>query len=171
VSVLWGVYPTGVCMIRGSMRRRSTASWSTPRRLFPLPANRSQDRIRVARNRAAGFPLEGTSAGRTFNRLIANCIRICWAWRRTESMRDDRIGSGSDPFNINVRRLAIPQLLLSSACAILPTVKADRTAVFPHRRLAPLQVTRMSGAHQTLYRMTAPQRLLGVREPRRGRHR
>jgi hypothetical protein len=48
------------------------------------------------------------------------------------------------------RDLAIPQLLLSSACVILPTMKAGRTTVFPHRGLSPHQFTPMSGAHQTL---------------------
>jgi hypothetical protein len=43
--------------------------------------------------------------------------------------------------------LAIPQLLLSSACAIVLTMTASPTAVFPHRGLAPLQFTPMSGAH------------------------
>src|SRR5207302_4144818 len=48
------------------------------------------------------------------------------------------------------RNLAIPQLLLSSACAILLTMKASRTTVFPHRGLSPLQLTPMSGAHQSV---------------------
>ena len=42
----------------------------------------------------------------------------------------------------------IPQLLLSSACAILLIMKASPTAVFPHRGLAPHQFTPMSGAHE-----------------------
>ena len=46
------------------------------------------------------------------------------------------------------RDLAIPQLLLSSACAIVLTMKASPTAVFPHRGLAPHQFTPMSGAHR-----------------------
>jgi hypothetical protein len=46
------------------------------------------------------------------------------------------------------RDLAIPQLLLSSACAIVLTMKASPTAVFPHRGLAPHQFTPMSGAHK-----------------------
>src|SRR5947207_9254048 len=46
------------------------------------------------------------------------------------------------------RDLAIPQLLLSSACAIVLTMKASPTAMFPHRGLAPHQFTPMSGAHQ-----------------------
>ena len=46
----------------------------------------------------------------------------------------------------------IPQLLLSSACAILLIMKASPTAVFPHRGLAPHQFTPMSGAHQALHR-------------------
>ncbi len=46
------------------------------------------------------------------------------------------------------RDLAIPQLLLSSACAIVLSVKDNTTAVFPHRGLAPHQVTPMSGAHK-----------------------
>jgi hypothetical protein len=46
------------------------------------------------------------------------------------------------------RNLAIPQLLLSSACAMLPTMKASGMAVFPHRGLAPRQLTPMSGAHK-----------------------
>src|SRR5437879_4018619 len=52
------------------------------------------------------------------------------------------------------RDLAIPQLLLSSACAIVLTMKASATAVFPHRGLAPHQFAPMSGAHQALDRMT-----------------
>ena len=48
------------------------------------------------------------------------------------------------------RDLAIPQLLLSSACAIVLTMKASPTAVFPNRGLAPHQFTPMSGAHKTL---------------------
>ena len=48
------------------------------------------------------------------------------------------------------RDLAIPQLLLSSACAIVLTMKASPTAVFPHRGLAPHQFTPMSGAHEAL---------------------
>src|SRR5437016_12521974 len=50
------------------------------------------------------------------------------------------------------RDLAIPQLLLSSACAIVLTMKASATAVFPHRGLAPHQFAPMSGAHQALER-------------------
>ena len=50
------------------------------------------------------------------------------------------------------RDLAIPQLLLSSACAILPSVKDSATTVFPHRGLAPHQFTPMSGAHKALHR-------------------
>jgi len=50
------------------------------------------------------------------------------------------------------RDLATPQLLLSSASAILPTMTVGRTAVFPHRGLAPHQFTPMSGAHQTVQR-------------------
>ncbi len=50
------------------------------------------------------------------------------------------------------RDLAIPQLLLSSACAIVLTMKASPTAMFPHRGLAPHQFTPMSGAHQALHR-------------------
>src|SRR3989442_12153134 len=46
------------------------------------------------------------------------------------------------------RDLAIPQLLLSSACAIVQAMKASPTAVFPHRGLAPHQFTPMSGAHK-----------------------
>ena len=47
------------------------------------------------------------------------------------------------------RNLAIPQLLLSSAWAILPLVmRASPTTVFPHRGLSPHQFTPMSGAHQ-----------------------
>ena len=46
------------------------------------------------------------------------------------------------------RDLAIPQLLLSSASAILPTMTVGRTAVFPHRGLAPHQFAPMSGAHK-----------------------
>ena len=46
------------------------------------------------------------------------------------------------------RDLAIPQLLLSSACAIVLTMKASPTAVFPHRGLAPHQFTPMSRAHE-----------------------
>ena len=44
------------------------------------------------------------------------------------------------------RNLAIPQLLLSSACAMLLTMKAIGMAMFPHRGLAPRQLTPMSGA-------------------------
>src|SRR5437016_12593086 len=50
------------------------------------------------------------------------------------------------------RDLAIPQLLLSSACAIVLTMKASATAVFPHRGLAPHQFAPMSGAHHALQR-------------------
>src|SRR5437016_7932374 len=50
------------------------------------------------------------------------------------------------------RDLAIPQLLLSSACAIVLTMKASATAVFPHRGLAPHQFAPMSGAHQSVER-------------------
>jgi hypothetical protein len=46
------------------------------------------------------------------------------------------------------RDLAIPQLLLSSAYAILRTMKPGRMAVFPHRGLAPHQFAPMSGAHK-----------------------
>src|SRR5438094_941140 len=52
---------------------------------------------------------------------------------------------------VRVRRfLAVPtpQLLLSSACAIVLTMKASPTAVFPHMGLAPHQFTPMSGAHK-----------------------
>src|SRR6266566_6088969 len=55
------------------------------------------------------------------------------------------------------RDLAIPQLLLSSACAIVLTMKASPTAMFPHRGLAPHQFTPMSGAHHALQR-TRPSR-------------
>ena len=50
------------------------------------------------------------------------------------------------------RDLAIPQLLLSSACVILLRVKANRILVFPHRGLAPHQFTPMSGADQPVQR-------------------
>jgi hypothetical protein len=43
-------------------------------------------------------------------------------------------------------------LLLSSACATLPTMKASLMAMFPHRGLAPRQLTPMSGAHKQLDR-------------------
>jgi len=46
------------------------------------------------------------------------------------------------------RDLAIPQLLLSSASAILQAVKPGRMAVFPHRGLSPHQFAPMSGAHR-----------------------
>ncbi len=55
--------------------------------------------------------------------------------------------AGSD-----MRDLAIPQLLLSKACAIVLTMKASPTAVFPHRGFAPHQFTPMSGAHKALHR-------------------
>ena len=42
------------------------------------------------------------------------------------------------------------QLLLFSACAILLTVKASQAAVFPDSGLAPLGVTPMSGAHESV---------------------
>ena len=57
---------------------------------------------------------------------------------------------------VRVRRFLaapIPQLLLSGACAIVLTMKASPTAVFPHRGLAPHQFTPMSGAHQALHRI------------------
>jgi hypothetical protein len=69
------------------------------------------------------------------------------------------------------RDLAIPQLLLSSACVILPTMKAGRTTVFPHRGLSPHQFTPMSGAHQALHRMAAQRRQLTIHTLRVGRHR
>ena len=50
------------------------------------------------------------------------------------------------------RNLAIPQLLLSRACAKLLTMKANRLAVFLHRGLSPRQLTPMSGAHKTVQR-------------------
>jgi ornithine cyclodeaminase/alanine dehydrogenase-like protein (mu-crystallin family) len=57
-------------------------------------------------------------------------------------------------------------LLLSSACAIVLTMTASPTAVFPHRGLAPHQFTPMSGAH---HQMTGKQeiisRLLKANEP------
>jgi len=40
-------------------------------------------------------------------------------------------------------------LLLSGACVIVLTMKASPTAVFPHSGLSPLQLTPMSGAHQS----------------------
>jgi hypothetical protein len=46
------------------------------------------------------------------------------------------------------RDLSIPQLLLSSACAIVLTMKSRPTAVFPHRGLARHQFTPMPGAHK-----------------------
>ena len=46
------------------------------------------------------------------------------------------------------RNLAIPQLLRSSAHAVVPTITASPTAVFPRRGLAPHQFTPMSGAHK-----------------------
>src|SRR2546426_8682547 len=50
------------------------------------------------------------------------------------------------------RDLAIPQLLLSSACVILLPMKASQMTVFLHRGLSPLQLTPMSGAHHALQR-------------------
>ena len=44
------------------------------------------------------------------------------------------------------RDLAIPQLLLSSACAKLLTMKANGLTVFLHRGLSPRSFTPMSGA-------------------------
>jgi hypothetical protein len=46
------------------------------------------------------------------------------------------------------RDLAIPQLLPSSASAILLPDSENKMTVFPHRGLAPHQFTPMSGAHQ-----------------------
>jgi len=43
--------------------------------------------------------------------------------------------------------LAIPQLLLSSACVILLPMKASQMTVFTHRGFAPHQLTPMTGAH------------------------
>ena len=66
-----------------------------------------------------------------------------------------RGGDEHEPCRVRVRRfLAVltPQLLLSSACAIVLTMKASPTAVFPHRGLAPDQFTPMSGAHEALHR-------------------
>ena len=60
------------------------------------------------------------------------------------------------------RDLAIPQLLLSSASAILPTMTVGRTAVFPHRGLSPHQFTPMSGAHQSLHANRRPAWPLGI---------
>jgi len=54
--------------------------------------------------------------------------------------------------HINTRDFAIPQLLLSSSCAIVLTMKASPTLVFPHRGLAPHQFTLMSGADQPVQR-------------------
>ena len=53
------------------------------------------------------------------------------------------------------RDLAIPQLLPSSASAILPSMRTGRIAVFPHRGLAPHQFTPMSGAHKALHATAA----------------
>ncbi len=47
----------------------------------------------------------------------------------------------------------IPQLLLSSARAILPLVMKGRTTVFPHRGLSPHQFTPISGAHHCVQAM------------------
>ena len=70
------------------------------------------------------------------------------------------------------RDLTIPQLLLSSACAIVLTMKTSPTAVFPHRGLAPHQLfTPMSGAHHAPHRMAASRRRLALQESPRGRHR
>ena len=69
------------------------------------------------------------------------------------------------------RDLAIPQLLLSSASAILLPESENKMSVFPHRGLSPHQFTPMSGAHHALHRMAAPPRSLAVRESQRGRHR
>ena len=69
------------------------------------------------------------------------------------------------------RDLAIPQLLLSSACVILLPMKASQMTVFPHRGLSPLQFTPMSGAHQPLHRMAALRRLRQFQAPLRGLHR
>jgi hypothetical protein len=65
------------------------------------------------------------------------------------------------------RDLAIPQLLLSSACAIVLAMKASPTAVFPHRGLAPHQFMPMSGAHHALQRPAGASRLQSVRPVRR----
>jgi hypothetical protein len=65
------------------------------------------------------------------------------------------------------RDLAIPQLLLSSACVILPAMKTGWTTVFPHRGLSPHQFTPMSGAHQAVHRLAAPERQLAIRASRR----
>src|SRR5438876_5858841 len=46
------------------------------------------------------------------------------------------------------RNLAVPQLLLSSAWAMLTLVMRASLTVFPHRGLAPHQFTLMSGAHK-----------------------
>jgi hypothetical protein len=46
------------------------------------------------------------------------------------------------------RDLTIPQLLRSSASAILLPESENKMTVFPHRGLAPHQFTPMSGAHK-----------------------
>ncbi len=63
------------------------------------------------------------------------------------------------------RDLALPLLLLSNACVILPTMRPGRTTVFLHRGLpcraevfdegeSPHQFTPMSGAHPSMHRMS-----------------
>src|SRR5436309_7901091 len=53
------------------------------------------------------------------------------------------------------RDLAVPQLLLSSAWAMLTLVMRASLTVFPHRGLSPHQFTPMSGAHKTVQRTGA----------------
>src|SRR5204862_3464899 len=48
------------------------------------------------------------------------------------------------------RNLTVPQLLLSSAWAMLTLVMRASLTVFPHRGLSPHQFMPMSGAHESL---------------------
>jgi hypothetical protein len=53
------------------------------------------------------------------------------------------------------QRGPIPQLLRPNIWAIVPLVMKSQTTVLAHRGLSPHQSTPMSGAHQTVQRMSA----------------
>ena len=77
----------------------------------------------------------------------------------------------SFPWDVMIPRLAIPQLLWSSAWAILLLIMRGSLTVFLHRGLSPDLFRPMSGAHRPVERMAAEERCVHIRAAIGLRHR
>jgi hypothetical protein len=111
----------------------------------------------ISLSKDANFPCATapfTSGGEHRALLCCASLPAPSAWNGISVRRLTGLTAASFP-----RDLAIPQLLLSSASAILLPESENKMTVFPHRGLAPHQFAPMSGAHKSLH-PTATRRAL-----------